>query len=111
MPCGGWQVRAFAGWPGSRVSLKVGDGSEVALKLLTTRVGPTSSGEAVSTTAQLPLTWSPPESLQVQCGDGSVLEVVEVQPESKKAMAAKAFWNGLRGREVYVQTAQRQSKK
>ena len=100
----GWQVRAFAGWPGSRVRLKVGDESEVDLKILTTRVGPIIKGEAVPSTASIPLTWSPPNCLHLQCQDGSVLEVVEVQPLSKKAMGAKAFWNGLRGREVYVRT-------
>ena len=31
------------------------------------------------------------------CDDGSVLEMTEVQPPNKKPMAARAFWNGLRG--------------
>jgi methionyl-tRNA formyltransferase len=35
--------------------------------------------------------------LRVVCGDGSVLGVLEVQPEGKKVMGVKAFANGLRG--------------
>lgn len=35
---------------------------------------------------------------RVVCGDGSVLGVHELQPAGKKIMAAKNFFNGLRGR-------------
>ena len=35
------------------------------------------------------------------CADGSVLEMTEVQPPNKKPMAARAFWNGLRGASLF----------
>ena len=38
--------------------------------------------------------------LLVNCGDGSVLEVLQIQPEAKKMMDAKSFVNGLSGAEV-----------
>lgn len=35
------------------------------------------------------------ERLAVRCGDGGLLEVLELQPASKKAMQALAFLNGM----------------
>jgi methionyl-tRNA formyltransferase len=36
------------------------------------------------------------------CGDGSVLEVLQLQPPTKKAMEPKAFFNGLAGKQLTV---------
>jgi methionyl-tRNA formyltransferase len=36
------------------------------------------------------------KSLQVVCGDGSVLELLELQLEGKKRMGGEAFANGQR---------------
>lgn len=35
------------------------------------------------------------ERLAVRCGDGALLELLELQPASKKAMPASAFLNGM----------------
>eukprot|EP01038_Epipyxis_sp_PR26KG_P005638 gene5638-7784_t len=35
--------------------------------------------------------------LQVTCSDGSLLGIIEIQPESKKAMDIRSFINGFRG--------------
>lgn len=37
------------------------------------------------------------DALELTCGDGSVLRVLELQPANKNVMGAKAFVNGLRG--------------
>lgn len=37
------------------------------------------------------------DALELTCGDGSVVRVLEVQPTNKNVMGAKAFANGLRG--------------
>ena len=41
------------------------------------------------------------DGLRLVCGDGSVLELLMVQPVTRKAMDAKSFVNGLRGEKVY----------
>ena len=38
------------------------------------------------------------KALRIVCKDGSVLDLLEVQPPGKKVMDSKAFANGLRGR-------------
>ena len=40
------------------------------------------------------------DGMFVHCGDGSVLELLEVQAPGKKVVAARDFANGLRGREL-----------
>ena len=37
------------------------------------------------------------DGLHLVCGDGSVLELLQIQPVTRKAMDAKSFVNGLRG--------------
>ena len=37
------------------------------------------------------------DGLRIVVGDGSVLEVSQVQPAMRKAMDAKSFMNGMRG--------------
>lgn len=93
-------VRAFAGWPGTRASfLSFSEDSntaeEIVVKIITTRWQPPLGDDNLKKVVEFQN-----DSLHVRCEDGSVLEVVELQPISKKAMGAKAFWNGLRGRKL-----------
>lgn len=37
------------------------------------------------------------DALELTCGDGSVVRVLELQPTNKNVMGARAFANGLRG--------------
>ena len=39
------------------------------------------------------------KALELSCGDGSVLEVLELTLPGKKPVGPKAFWNGLNGRD------------
>jgi methionyl-tRNA formyltransferase len=41
----------------------------------------------------------------VPCSDGAALEVLQLQPPTKKAMEPKAFYNGLGGKLLSVQLA------
>lgn len=98
------KVRAFAGWPGTKATLKVkaaGDDAElkeVVIKIITTQVS--SDGDAVSAGGVVELR---KKMLRVPCAGGEWLELLEVQPPGKKAMDASSFINGLgKGASVYI---------
>lgn len=79
------RVRAFHPWPGS-VTLLEGR----LLKVLRARPeanGPGSPGSIVAVGA---------EGIVVACGEGTRLRLLEVQPESRRPMAAAAFASGAR---------------
>lgn len=89
------KVRAFAGWPGTWADFAVGeDMTELRLKVIRTSVLREQGGMClgvhdVKFSDEL-------QCLRVTCDDGSVIGIHEVQPAGKKAMSARAFWNGLR---------------
>jgi len=69
------------------------------LKVITTRVG---SGPAPADPEELEFR---DDAMLVACGDGSVLEVLEVQLPGKKVMDAKSFQNGLKAGKKRLLTA------
>lgn len=118
------QVRAFAGWPGTRhvFLMQAGtgygstDAQELELKILRTRVaqpGDTSLYPAVWEGLQpreVAIGILKKDRLLVRCGSASgegeavsVLEILELQPTARKAMEARAFINGLKGRRLFWQ--------
>ena len=113
-------MRAFAGWPGTRhvflLQANGADVQELELKILRTRVA--QSGD----TSTYPEVWEglqprevaigilKKDRLLVRCGSASgegdavsVLEILELQPTARKAMEARAFINGLKGRRLFWQ--------
>jgi len=114
------KVRGFAGWPGVVAYLSGGDTEETPerYKLVTTRVAAIEDlAETTSfsaDTASMPWTndvivergrmfiLSAPDSKEAAAPYElfSVLEVLEIQAEAKKAVNAKAFTNGLRGKKL-----------
>ena len=98
------KVRAFFGWPGTwaRFLLRGGDsggGEPVDLKVIRTRVGQDPfpvEGEAAATGVQLQKGKEP--ALLVRCRGGTTLEVLQMQPPTKKPMDPRSYYNGLRGR-------------
>ncbi|XP_024020369.1 uncharacterized protein LOC21399485 [Morus notabilis] len=97
------KVRAFAGWPGTRAKVVVvekGDSSlkVLELKIITTRVCSQSNLERNEADDVTFLKGA----LIFPCGQGTTLEVLEVQLPGKKVMNAAAFWNGLRGQKLKV---------
>lgn len=96
------KVRAFAGWPGTKATLKVKangeeEAKEVVLKIATTRVS--EEGDAKAANGEVEVS---KKVLRVPCGGGGWLELLEVQPPGKKVMPAGAFINGIKGSKVYI---------
>ncbi|APJ02859.1 methionyl-tRNA formyltransferase [Silvanigrella aquatica] len=85
------KVRAFAGWPGTKSSFSL-NGDIVDLKIIATQVSPNSfhleKGEILFTQ----------NALCVCCGDNEILEILEMQLPGKKAVSAKDFQNGVKGK-------------
>jgi len=93
------RVRAFSGWPGTYLDVLIGeDPVSHRLKIITTRIARRDGGPALGV-HEVKLNPDTGNLLFV-CDDGSALDVEEVQPPGKKVMAAKAFWNGLRGKSL-----------
>jgi methionyl-tRNA formyltransferase len=82
----GCQVRGFHPWPGTATLL-----AERPLKVLRVRELAESGDEAPGT-----LVRSDRDGLVVACGERTRLQILEVQPESRKAMPAAAFAAGAR---------------
>eukprot|EP00593_Proboscia_inermis_P002286 CAMPEP_0171293194 /NCGR_PEP_ID=MMETSP0816-20121228/1374_1 /TAXON_ID=420281 /ORGANISM="Proboscia inermis, Strain CCAP1064/1" /LENGTH=433 /DNA_ID=CAMNT_0011763785 /DNA_START=35 /DNA_END=1336 /DNA_ORIENTATION=- len=88
------KIRAFSIWPGTFMHVKVGDNTDpVKVKVIKSRV----VEGTVDKTRTIELKKEKGAGLLVVCNDGSVLELLQVQPECKKVMDAKSFHNGLRG--------------
>lgn len=91
------RARGFSMWPGTFLYFRVGDDQEtdpVKVKVIKTRVV---EGTAKPTKV-IEMGPKKGDGLRVICGDGSVLELLQVQPVTKKIMDAKSFANGLQGR-------------
>lgn len=91
------KVRGFSMWPGTFLYVQVGDDQDVEpvkMKIIKTRV---LQEDAEELTDEIVLGPNKKDGLRVVCGDGSILELLEVQPVTRKAMDAKSFVNGLRG--------------
>ena len=78
------QVRGLYPWPSATAVL---DG--IRCKILRTKLGSAAPGKAPGTVLQ-----ADKKGLLVACGDGGTLEILELQPDGKKAMAASAFLLG-----------------
>jgi methionyl-tRNA formyltransferase len=78
------RLRGFQPWPGAFTAFR---GRQ--LQITQARVGPSQSIPAGELRAA-------PNGLLVGCGDGTVLEILELQPEGKKRITAREFINGYR---------------
>ena len=104
------KIRGFSMWPGTFLYFAIeddnddnGGGEEVVEVVEPTKVKIIESkviGEAGSVDPTHEVTLGPTKKsgLHLVCGDGSVLELLKVQPVTRKAMDAKSFVNGLRGK-------------
>lgn len=95
------KVRGFSMWPGTFIYVRIGEDEEsepVKMKIIKTRVLEESGADP---TNEVILGPNKKDGLKLVCGDGSVLELLMVQPVTRKAMDAKSFVNGLRGEKVY----------
>lgn len=78
------QVRGLYPWPAAVASL---DG--VRCKVLKTALTGEATPKAAGTVVQ-----ADKRGLKIACGDGQALELLELQPDGKKPMAATAFLQG-----------------
>eukprot|EP00240_Pyramimonas_obovata_P005375 CAMPEP_0118927630 /NCGR_PEP_ID=MMETSP1169-20130426/5060_1 /TAXON_ID=36882 /ORGANISM="Pyramimonas obovata, Strain CCMP722" /LENGTH=422 /DNA_ID=CAMNT_0006869435 /DNA_START=37 /DNA_END=1305 /DNA_ORIENTATION=- len=96
------KVRGFAGWPGTKVDLvienKKGVKETINVKVVETCVG---KGPRADGQDRMAITLVDKKRLQVECDDGSLLEILKLQPPGKKVQEAFAFFNGLQGRPVW----------
>ncbi|GMH04342.1 hypothetical protein Nepgr_006181 [Nepenthes gracilis] len=95
------KVRAFAGWPGTRVRVQVVDMANsqqnvIELKIISTRV----SGNLSIPGSEADDVTFIDGALAFPCSAHTALEVLEVQLPGKKVVSAAAFWNGLRGQKL-----------
>ena len=79
------QVRAFRPWPGTFFLL---DGRKI--KVIEARAGESALSGGRPGTAVVG-----PESLGVRCGDGRLLEILQLQREGRRPMSAGAFFRGF----------------
>ena len=108
------RVRGFSMWPGTFVYVRItGDddggahGSSsttepVKVKVIESRVlgGGSSTTTAEQPTDAIEMGPRKGDGLRLVCSDGSVLELLRVQPATRNVMDAKSFVNGLQGRTV-----------
>lgn len=78
------QVRGLYPWPAATAILDT-----VRCKIVRTGLPGEHSGQAPGTVLQ-----ADKRGLRISCGNGEVLEILELQPDGKKAMAASAFLMG-----------------
>lgn len=90
------RMRGFSMWPGTFLYLKIGDDEPSKVKVAATRVLP----ETAEPTSVLELGDRKGDGLRLVCGDGSILEILQLQPVTRKVMDAKSFMNGVQGKTV-----------
>ena len=90
------RLRGFSMWPGVFLYVQIGEREEV-IKLKVTKSRVVVDSEPQEPTNIIRLGPNKGDGLYVVCGDGSVLELLEVQPATKRAFPAKDFQNGYPG--------------
>jgi methionyl-tRNA formyltransferase len=91
------RLRGFSMWPQTFMYVQVEDVEEpIKLKVLETRV----VDDQQQPTDVISLGPTKQSGLYVVCGDGSVLELVTVQPATRKAFPARDFQNGYPGKTI-----------
>lgn len=101
------RLRGFSMWPGCFLYLQVGAGSKpTKFKILESRLLENNKADNEPTDVLEP---SPnkKDGMRLVCYDGSVLEILRLQPATKKPVNALSFINGLQGRTVrYVEPSE-----
>ena len=96
------KVRAFAGWPGAVLRVRVGGGGDgLDMKVLE---GGLARAAAAGPPGSL-ATGGTGGGIHVTCADGGVYRIDVVQVPGKKAMRADAFVNGLGGKRLLAACA------
>jgi len=91
------RVRGFSMWPQTYLWLQPGDRDPIKVKVSQTRVVHDLKLEPTSVVALGP---DKASGLYVVCHDGSVLELLQVQPATRKSFPARDFQNGYPGETI-----------
>lgn len=101
------RVRGFSMWPGTFIYVRMGDDNDnespnnneasLKMKVIETRVLDETMTEPTNIIEIGP---KKGDGLRLVCFDGSVLELLMVQPVTRNIMDAKSFVNGLQGQTV-----------
>lgn len=92
------RLRGFAMWPGAFMYFRIGDRPDVMkVKITEARAVP---GTA-EPTHEVKLGPTKKSGLYVVCCDGSILELMRVQPATRKAFPARDFQNGYPTETIY----------
>ena len=96
------RCRAYAGWPGTWTLFRSSFSEEaVRVKVITTCIIDGGRRSPQPDNKVVLIKHKDQDVLRLECGDGSILGVSEVQPAGKKEMSAKAYVNGLRGADLF----------
>jgi len=94
------RIRGFSMWPGTYIYIKIGEDDEtkepVKIKIIESNV----LDETVDPTNVIEIGPKKKDGLRLVHSDGSVLELLKVQPVTRNVMDAKSFVNGLQGQSV-----------
>mmetsp|Transcript_9359 Transcript_9359/g.14458 ORF Transcript_9359/g.14458 Transcript_9359/m.14458 type:complete len:389 (-) Transcript_9359:2010-3176(-) len=88
------RVRGFSMWPGTFIYVQLDDEEPMKVKITQTRV----LAERTEPTKEINKGPAKKDGLRLICSDGSVLEILRLQPATRKEMDANSFINGLQGR-------------
>ena len=106
------KVRGFSMWPGTFMYFKIGNNLEgddndddddstiIKVKIAKSKVVDNLNDEIENTGRIINLIKGKKRGLGVFCHDGSLLEILTLQPVTKNAMDAKSYVNGLRGKSI-----------
>ena len=96
------RIRGFSMWPGTYIYIKIGEEDDdetkepVKMKIIESNV----LDETVDPTNVIEIGPKKKDGLRLVHSDGSVLELLKVQPVTRNVMDAKSFVNGLQGQNV-----------
>jgi len=97
------KCRGFAEWPGIWSMFSIEDQQPQKIKIITTRVIESKPETIPIENREKDVKIVKIDGInmfRVICGDGSVLGIVELQPQSRNIMRAKDFQNGMRGQSL-----------
>jgi methionyl-tRNA formyltransferase len=97
------RARGFSMWPQTFLTVRVGSRPDlIRLKVLSTRLPRATGGSPSEQPLSRVVAAGPNKSdgLYVTCGDGSILELLVVQPPTRRAFPARDFQNGYPGETI-----------
>ncbi len=89
------KIRAFAVWPGTKCLFLL-DGVPLECKIVTTQVIENDKNLKPGEISFMA------DAIDISCGDGLVLRVLELQPAGKKEMSARDFLNGVKNKQLKI---------